>query len=606
MSLPRLARRARSALPLALLAFTLGATVAAPLPTASAGGGSEWLKPVQGAVVRSYKEPIARYAAGHRGVDFAAAPGTQVRAANDGRVTFAGTVAGAQHVVIAHDGGVRTSYSFLAGIDVRGGESVQRGQVIGTAGGTGESHGPGVLHLGARIGDRYIDPMLLFGPTDLTELVRLVPADERDAAEDASSWDEIRELRRELGGRDCAGPFGFVPGANAVCEAVSDAAGWTWDRLHDALDLGLEVLRAAGDAARALADELEDALHELLARLPSMAKLAAGFILRATPLGRALLKLLVAGKALYELGSALYEYATQDCDSDARPANGRGGSGNWVMAVGGIDSQRQRTRKRDGKSKLEPSFGFKWRRLGYERDDVEWFSYRDGSTTYAKRDTYGEVMRGAALLAEQLRERAIEHPGQPVDLVGHSLGGRVVRAFLEFYWKGNEAQYPQLGNVVFYASPQKGAPGAGAVQALRDIPAIDLTFAAMDAADAPGFDLRSPALEDLDPTSQQSRYFATHPPPAGVKVLTLAGSLDFVVPPEMTGVDRAQEFVTNVGAWHPGDDHSGILHDDEALSAHRAFLEGRKLPCTGLGDAVLGAAGSLVFGDVVKTLSART
>ena len=38
------------------------------------------------------------YAAGHRGVDLAAAPGTPVRAANDGVVSFAGTVAGTLHV----------------------------------------------------------------------------------------------------------------------------------------------------------------------------------------------------------------------------------------------------------------------------------------------------------------------------------------------------------------------------------------------------------------------------------------------------------------------------------------------------------------------------
>jgi len=79
----------------------------------------EWSPPVAGRVLRPFAEPIATYAAGHRGVDFAAPPGTPARAANDGTVAFAGDVAGSLHVVIAHAGGIRTSYSFLSRVDMR-------------------------------------------------------------------------------------------------------------------------------------------------------------------------------------------------------------------------------------------------------------------------------------------------------------------------------------------------------------------------------------------------------------------------------------------------------------------------------------------------------
>ena len=124
----------------------------------------EWIPPVGGPVVRPFVAPIAVYAAGHRGVDFAAAPGTPVRAANDGTVSFAGDVAGSLHVVVAHAGGIRTTYAFLLSADVRTGDAVRRGQVIGGAGGSGEAHEPSVLHFGVRVGDRYVDPMLLFPP----------------------------------------------------------------------------------------------------------------------------------------------------------------------------------------------------------------------------------------------------------------------------------------------------------------------------------------------------------------------------------------------------------------------------------------------------------
>ena len=155
-----------------------------------------WIPPVPGKIVRPFSQPITIYAAGHRGVDFAADAGTPVRAANSGVVSFSGDVAGAQHAVIAHGNGIRTSYSFLATNNVVTGQSIRRGQVVGTTGGTGGDHTGSVFHFGVRIGDRYVDPMLLFAPPDLTEMVRLVPLVERTVADVPDPAAEQRELTR--------------------------------------------------------------------------------------------------------------------------------------------------------------------------------------------------------------------------------------------------------------------------------------------------------------------------------------------------------------------------------------------------------------------------
>ena len=144
-------------------------------------------------MVRSFDAPASEYEAGHRGVDFGVAAGTPVRAANDGVVSFAGSVAGTLHVTVSHDGGLRTSYSFLSSVAVRAGQTVARGDVVGSTGGVGNDHDGTVLHLGLRIGDRYVDPMVLFRPTDLTKLVRLVPAGEPNE----TPWSPARE-RRDL------------------------------------------------------------------------------------------------------------------------------------------------------------------------------------------------------------------------------------------------------------------------------------------------------------------------------------------------------------------------------------------------------------------------
>src|SRR2546421_3413606 len=104
-----------------------GAAVTAPSRSAPAPCAT-WLPPVDGPVVRPFQAPAFAYGPGHRGVDLAAAPGTPVRAAGDGVVSFAGSVAGSLHVVVAHDGDLRTTYAFLADTGVRTGERVTRGQ----------------------------------------------------------------------------------------------------------------------------------------------------------------------------------------------------------------------------------------------------------------------------------------------------------------------------------------------------------------------------------------------------------------------------------------------------------------------------------------------
>lgn len=116
------------------------------------------------AIVRGFEAPATVYAAGHRGIDVAAAVGEPVRAVDDGVVAFAGTVVDRGVVAVDHDG-VRSS---VEPVDpaVHVGEAVHRGEVIGHVS-TGGSHAAGVLHLGARIragdGWAYVSPLLYLG-----------------------------------------------------------------------------------------------------------------------------------------------------------------------------------------------------------------------------------------------------------------------------------------------------------------------------------------------------------------------------------------------------------------------------------------------------------
>jgi murein DD-endopeptidase MepM/ murein hydrolase activator NlpD len=98
----------------------------------------------------------------HSGMDIAAPNGTQVKAPADGVISFAngdlyltgGTV------VLDHGHGISSNFLHLSRIEVKVGDAVKQGQVIGAVGATGRATGPH-LHWGMNWFDVRIDPLLV-------------------------------------------------------------------------------------------------------------------------------------------------------------------------------------------------------------------------------------------------------------------------------------------------------------------------------------------------------------------------------------------------------------------------------------------------------------
>ena len=82
-------------------------------------------------MVDGFRPPATPFGAGNRGLEYGTDPGTPVAAVGDGRVTFAGSVAGTLHVTVLHADGVRTTYSFLRRVDVVVGQAVRQGDRSG-------------------------------------------------------------------------------------------------------------------------------------------------------------------------------------------------------------------------------------------------------------------------------------------------------------------------------------------------------------------------------------------------------------------------------------------------------------------------------------------
>ena len=114
----------------------------------------------------------------HEGIDLLAPFGTEVIAAAAGRVAWAGLRAGGwgKLVTLANGHRLRTMYAHLSRIDVKVGQWVSGGQVIGRVGQSGDATAPH-LHFEVRVGDGAIDPLsvLVTLPTALRDLTLRKP-----------------------------------------------------------------------------------------------------------------------------------------------------------------------------------------------------------------------------------------------------------------------------------------------------------------------------------------------------------------------------------------------------------------------------------------------
>jgi len=100
----------------------------------------------------------------HSGMDIAAPQGTPVKAPAGGIVTFVAPdlyLTGGT-LLLDHGHGVSSNFLHLSRIDVKVGDRVEQGQVIGAVGKTGRATGPH-LHWGLNWFDVRLDPLLLEG-----------------------------------------------------------------------------------------------------------------------------------------------------------------------------------------------------------------------------------------------------------------------------------------------------------------------------------------------------------------------------------------------------------------------------------------------------------
>lgn len=124
--------------------------------------------PSNATVIDPFRAPECARCAGNRGIEYAVPANAVVRSGLRGEVVFVGMVANVRYVVVRASANpqVRVTYGGLADVVVEQGEELRRGDALGTMGesdarGAGDARGIARLHLGVRVGDEYMDPLVV-------------------------------------------------------------------------------------------------------------------------------------------------------------------------------------------------------------------------------------------------------------------------------------------------------------------------------------------------------------------------------------------------------------------------------------------------------------
>jgi hypothetical protein len=527
--LPHRAAVRRRALPQAVLllcAIAIGATSAPP-----AGAQSpepDYRPPVDAPVSDPFRPPAGPYGAGNRGLEYATAPGTEVRAAADGEVTFAGLVAGSRHVTVLHPDGLRTSYSFLAEIRVVVGQRVEQGDVLGT---TVER-----LHLGARAGDAYLDPASLFG--ERPPKVHLVPFDEPPGDGPGGERSALRQLVGGLAGLG----RGIVGGVAEVGEVA------TWLRAE-----GPQLLRTLGHYATRLVPPVAMLNAALtVQQAVQRARTAAsrpcsrtGTAPRPPPGRRA--AILVAG-----LGSTSKDGAIDDVDTTAL----------------GYDTRDVIRFSYAGGRTPDPSDGF----AGIP------------ATSYDAAATQADLRAAGSRLADLVEDVAREAPGAPIDLYAHSQGGIVARlALIELERRHGLPWLERLGRLATLGTPHGGADLATGIHALASTKAGSIALDALALGTGLELDDDATSTAQLSETSDVVSELARSPIPASLRAVSIAARGDLVVPVPRTVAPGAVEVVVPVTGASAHDELPGSA---EAAAELALALAGLPPTCQSLGGAL--------------------
>ncbi len=472
---------------LVLCCATLCSTSLA-LPATAAPDPPAHLPPVDAPVQDPFRPPATRFGSGNRGLEYATVPGAEVRATGVGRVTFAGSVAGSLHVTVLHADGVRTTYSFLARVDVVVGQQVRQGAVVGVT--------IDDLHLGARRGDGYFDPATLFDPSPTQ--VRLVPFDEPPGAGARGERSAIDQMIGGIGG---------------LLEHADGAVGSVTDWLQDG---GMQLVR-------------------------TLEHYASRFTFPTAVVDAALTGLRAWQRARWA--------SSRPCTADGVPAPPPSEPRIAVLVAGlgsnsddsTIDQVDTGSLGYDDRDVL---------RFSYAGGRVPDATDRLGSitaTAYGAPETQTDLRAAGVRLADLVEAVAAGAPGVTIDLLAHSQGGVVVRlALVELERRHGARWLGHLGLVATLGTPHGGADIATGVHAASSTETGQAMLDVFSYVTDQELDHDAASVRQLGETSEVMATLAGHPVPDTVTAISIAARGDIIVPVPRSAAPGMEEVVVPI------------------------------------------------------------
>jgi murein DD-endopeptidase MepM/ murein hydrolase activator NlpD len=126
--------------------------------------GELFLTPLRGRLTSPYgyrRDPFTGVRTFHTGIDLAAPVGTPIKATLDGRIATTGySAVYGNYVIVTHDGGYQSLYAHMHRIQVKRGQWVTQGGILGLVGNTGYSTGPH-LHFSVYRNGKMVNPASL-------------------------------------------------------------------------------------------------------------------------------------------------------------------------------------------------------------------------------------------------------------------------------------------------------------------------------------------------------------------------------------------------------------------------------------------------------------
>jgi peptidase M23-like protein/palmitoyl protein thioesterase len=219
------------------------------------------------------------------------------------------------------------------------------------------------------------------------------------------------------------------------------------------------------------------------------------------------------------------------------------------------------------------------RRLGYAPQAIYRYSYRgvDGPRhhqPYGREDTYEGIATSAGKLTALMLRIAEDHPEAGVDIVAHSQGGLVARAYLQRAARAWRAGLPRVEHLVTFATPHEGTEAAALGRRLSDaslgghLVAEGAGLLSERGVPIPAPD--APALRDMERGSNLVRSLASQDVLFGTRVMSLVMARDPLVPAHRALYDGSRGAVVGGDSWFRG--HSEVLGSEVALALAHHFL----------------------------------